>query len=94
MKTNDESGSIKKSFVIRRHDDALTLSETRRLINLSFTLLTAITLILSIGVAISINASWEVKKENAVLREAIHRIDPFIINDAEIYISENTFLID
>ncbi len=93
MKTSDKIENIMRSFE-DTCDAPFSLSETRRLVNLSFTMLTAITLVLSIGIAVSISTAWEVKKENAVLREAISRIDPFVIQDAESYIGENPFLID
>lgn len=94
MEENNTIENIMRSFEDTCDGSPLSLSETRRLVNLSFTLLTAITLMLSIGLAICVSNTWEIKKENAVLREAITRIDPFIIGDAEKYISENPFLID
>ncbi len=94
MNENNTVENIMGSFEDTRDGSPFSLSETRRLVNLSFTMLTAITLTLSIGLAICVSNTWEIKKENAVLREAINRIDPFIMGDAEKYISENPFLID
>ena len=93
MHENDTIENIMGSFEDTRDGSPFAHSETLRFVNLSFTMLTTIALILSIGLAFCVSNTWEVKKENAVLREAINRIDPFIMGDAEKYISENPFLV-
>lgn len=94
MNQNDKIQNIMRSFDDLGDGSPFSLSETRRLVNLSFTMLTAITLTLSIGLAISINNTWKLKKEMAVLREAVFKVDPFVIMDAESEIAKNPFLID
>jgi hypothetical protein len=83
-----------RSFDETTDGSPFSLSETRRLVNLSFSMLTAITLVLSIGLAISVSNTWQLKKEMAVIREAVFDIDPFVIQDAESDIAQNPFLID
>ena len=94
MNENDKIQNIMSSFDETHDGSPFSLSETRRLVNLSFTMLTAITLVLSIGLAISISNTWQLKKEMAVIREAVYKVDPFVIQDAESDIAQNPFLID
>jgi hypothetical protein len=94
MNENDTIQNIMRSFDETTDGSPFSLSETRRLVNLSFSLLTAITLVLSIGLAISISNTWQLKKEMAVIREAVFDIDPFVIMDAQIELEKNPDLID
>jgi hypothetical protein len=57
-------------------------------------MLTAITLVLSIGLAISVSHTWELKKEMAVLREAVFKIDPYVIMDAQMELEKNPDLVN
>ncbi len=94
MHENDTIENIMRSFEDTRDGSPLSHSETLRLVNLSFTMLTAITLTLSIGLAICVSHTWELKKEMAVLREAVFKIDPYVIMDAQIELEKNPDLKD
>jgi len=94
MNQNDKIQNITRSFEDTWDGSPFSLSETRRLVNLSFTMLTAITLTLSIGLAISVSHTWQLKKEMAVLREAVFKVDPFVIMDAQMELEKNPDLID
>ena len=92
--SQDKIKNIMNSFEDSTEGYPFSLSETQRLVNLSFTMLTAITLTLSIGLAICVNHTWELKKEMAVLREAVFKIDPYVIMDAQIELEKNPDLKD
>ncbi len=91
MNKNDKIQNIMRSFDETHDGSPFSLSEIHQRICLSFTILTASTMFLSLGLGISIAHTWKLKKEMAVIREAVYKIDPFVIQDAESHIEENPF---
>jgi len=75
----DKVQNIMDSFEDTYDGCQYSVAELTRTVNVSFTLLTAVTLVLCIGLCMSINQGWQLRKENEVLKEAINRLDPELL---------------
>ena len=79
MNEDDKVQNILNSFEDTYDGCEYSLAELTRTVNVSFTLLRAVTLVLCVGLCMSINQGWELRKENELLKEAINRLDPEVI---------------